>query len=396
MAGARTTRRARWFVTAGLGFLVLWQTAVLANAPTRTTISLGLLGFVFHTLFGKAYALIPTYFERDFQTPKLPAIQLPLSVGGVLGLASAGFPAMPDVLVTVGAIAWMLGVIVFIGGLSWTIRDNLLGAETGTGAVNDDRSGVDRYANAFVPIALGYLVVGSYALLGQNTGLPTLFDGYVPRSTHLLAAGVAVLLLFAVGFRLLPRFLVATPPRGLVWLVLPAGALGPIFLAATLPAGDLFPVAAAVEAIAVLGFATAYIVLFVRSDRRRVGFYGVLLGILAGVLGTGLAVTIAIYGIQPAIVTAHRRLNLLGFLGLSIMGVSYQFYPPNVGSYPGASDWTALGALVAVGGGLGCQVIGVLLSSAGLIFIGELGAIIGASIHMIIIVGLFAERYWVR
>ena len=100
--------------------------------------------------------------------------------------------------------------------------------------------------------------------------------------------------------------------------------------------------------IALFGaFAVAYWVAFARSDRSRIGFYGVLAGTLAGVAVVGLGLTFAVAGPRPGLVALHYRLALLGFLGLSIVGVTYQFYPPSVCRFPLAGR--ALAALAAVG-----------------------------------------------
>ena len=84
-----------------------------------------------------------------------------------------------------------LRVAVFLLAIGWTVRDNLTGAETGTGDANADRRPVDRAANAFVPVVAAYLAVGSYGLLAVHAGLPFPLDGYRPRASHLLAAGTA-------------------------------------------------------------------------------------------------------------------------------------------------------------------------------------------------------------
>ncbi|MFB6228069.1 MAG: hypothetical protein ABEH88_05730 [Halobacteriales archaeon] len=59
---------------------------------------------------------------------------------------------------------------VFVGALLWSVRGNLSGAATGTGSANADRRGVDRIANAFVPVALAYLLTGSYAMAATASG----------------------------------------------------------------------------------------------------------------------------------------------------------------------------------------------------------------------------------
>jgi hypothetical protein len=92
------------------------------------------------------------------------------------------------------------------------------------------------------------------------------------------------------------------------------------------------------------------------------------------------------------LVTAHRRLNVLGFLGLAILGASYQFYPPTAGSFRGADDRSARAVIVLVAGGLLLEVVGLLVADA-LVTVGRVGATLGAGVHLGLLVGLFQERY---
>lgn len=393
MAGDGVSRWARRFVVASALFFVAWGVAALFGAGRRVGVALAVHGFVCHVVFGKAYSLVPSYFDRRLDVSWAPAAQLPLTAAGALGLAVGSLPGAPPALAAVGAVLWALGVFVFLGALAWTLRDNPLGAETATSEANADRRPVDRAANAFVPVALAYLAVGAYGTAARYVWLPSVFDGYPPRVTHLLAAGFAAGLVFAVGFRLLPRFLVVSAPRPLVAVVLPAGALGPALLAAGLPAGPLFRAGAALEATAVLAFAASYAVMFVHSDRRRVGFYGALAATLAGSAGVLLGVGYALGHPVRSFAVAHFHLNVLGFLGLTVLGVSYQFYPPAVGSFAGASDRTALAVLAVVAVGLLADAVGLLAGLGPLVTAGRATWLAGAIGHLYLISGLFYQRH---
>lgn len=392
MTAAIVSRWARRYVLTSALFLVVWQAGTVAGIQRPTEVVLAVFGFVLHMVFGKAYSLVPTYFNRDLAVPYAPAVQYPLVVAGTVGLVTASLGVGPTWFGTVGAVFWSLGVCVFLGALLWTIRGNFTGRETATGEANADRRSVDRLANGFVPVAFLYLLVGTYETLALNTGLPLLLDGYGPRVTHLLAAGTAGLLIFALGFRLLPRFMVATPPRFLVALVLPAGALGPAVLAVHLGTAPWMQVGALVEALAVAGFAAGTGVLFVRSDRRRVGFYGVLAGATSGVIAVAVGLSFAFGPISPALVRAHLGLNLLGFLGLTIIGIAYQFYPPAVGTLPGASDRTALTSILCVGGGLLIQVLGLIWQLPPVTTLGELVTLAGVLLYAYLLVAVFRTR----
>jgi len=389
---ATTSRWSRVLVAVGIVALVAWQAAVLVDLPRRTAVTLGVYGFVLHVVFGKAYALVPSYFDRDLAWSVAPAVQLPLTTVGVAGLALTPLTGVPDIAGAIGAVTWTLGVAVFLGTLLATVRTNLTGAETGTGEHNADRRPVDRAANLFVPLVLAYLAVGTWETLAMQTAAPGLLDGYPPRVSHLLAAGTAALLVFAVGFRLLPRFLVTQVERPLPWVVLLPGAVGPALIAVGLPGGSLLHAGAGLEAVAMLGWAFVYVRLYRATDRDRVGFYGPLAGVAAGVLGVGLGVLMAVQSVSRPLAIAHYRLNVLGFLGLTIVGVTYQFYPPTVGRFPGAGDRLALGSMALLGGGLGVEVAGALASFPTVTVVGRAVSLVGGLAYAYLVLGVFVQR----
>lgn len=393
MSAARVSQGARRHVAAGALFLVTWQVATLVGAPHRSAVVLGLHGFVLHTVAGKGYALIPSYFDRTLALPRAPAASLPLLMLGTIGLAAAPVGDVPSIVGMVGGICWGLGVLVLVSALGWTVRGNLAGRETGTGQINADRQWVDRAANAFVPVVLAYLIAGAYETVAVSTALPTLAGRGAAGASHLLAAGVGALLVFTVGFRLLPRFLVSSPPQALVAIVLPAGAVGPALVAGNLWGGTWFRVGAAAEAVAVSGFALAYVALFLRSERRRVGLYGPLFGVVAGVAGVSLGAHVAFVGTLPGWSIAHYRLNLLGFLGLTIIGVAYQFYPPAVGTFPGATDRTAFASIGCLAAGVCAEAYGSLVEFDVATTGGRLLTLVGAALYAYLLLGLFQERY---
>lgn len=393
---ASQSRWSRVLVATGVVYLVVWQAATLVGLGRRLPVTLGVYGFVLHVVFGKAYALVPSYFDRQLAWSTAPAVHAPLTGIGTLALAGGSVTAVAGIEAA-GAVAWSAGVAVFVVTLLATIRTNPTGAETGTGEHNADRRPVDRAANLFVPVVLAYLVVGTWVTLGAQTPLPVVIDGYSPRASHLLAAGTAALLVFAVGFRLLPRFHVGSVPRALPWVVLSAGAIGPALVAVGIPGGPMLVAGAALQAVAMCGFAVAYGLLFVRTERERVGFYGPLVGVVAGVVAVALGIYFALGSIPAGLVTAHYRLNLLGFLGLTIVGVSYQFYPPTVGQFPGAGDRLALVTLAALTLALAVEVAGALVAGrtafgGTLRTSGHAIALIGALGYAYLVLGVFVQR----
>lgn len=390
-AATQVTRRARRFVVASPVFFVAATLAILADAGPRQVVPLLLHGFVFSMVFGKAYALIPSYFDTRLEPRVAPTIQFPGTVLGAVALAASHVPSASPWVGTIGALLWSGGTVLFVATITWTIRGNLTGAATGTSQANDARARLDRIANTGLPVVLAYLLAGSYTVLATRTRLPDLGVG-TPGGTHLLAAGGATLLVFVIGFRLFPRFLVTTPPRGLAPLVLVTGAIAPVVLATSLYGDSLFQIGAALQATAVTGFAVAYVALFIRSDRDRIGLYGPLLGVGFGVIGVGLGVQFAFTEVSLPLIDAHRRLNLIGWLGLTIIGATYQFYPPAVGTLPGIGDRLAVASMIGIAGGLLVHLLAVAVSTPDLAIVGEFTILGGAIAYTYIIEGLLYQR----
>jgi len=387
-------RHAQRSVAVGAAFLLAAHLAGAAGAPRRALVVLALYGFVLHVVLGKAYSLVPSYFEREPATPWLPAAQVPLTAVGAALLAADAAAVLPDGVPAgpAGATLWTAGLALGVGALAYSVRTNLTGAETATAEHEADRRGVDRVANAAVPVALAYLLAGGYATAAPAVGLPVPVDGYPPRASHLLAAGGAALVLFAVGFRLLPRFAAAAPPRGLHLAVLPAGAVAPAGLAWGLGGGPVLLAAGLLESVALAGFAVLTAALLVRSERDRVGLYGPALGGVAGVAAAALGLHMAVAVARPRFAAAHLRLTLLGLLGLSVVGVAYQFYPPAVGSRPGADDRTAAASLALLAAGVAVPAAGLVGGLPAAVAGGHLLGAAGAALFGYLVVGLLVER----
>lgn len=381
-------RWSRRFVATSVLFLVVWQAAAFLGVSRRPRIVLAIFGFILHVVFGKAYTLIPSYFNSKLHDARALPLHLALSITGVLLLTLGVLPGH-QLLAMAGSVLWVFGAFVFVVTLFWSVRHNLLGRETGTSDANRERRDVDRFSNAFMPVALLYLAFGSYELFSLYTWLPGFLDGYFPRISHLLAAGFAALLLFSIGFRLLPRFLVEHPPKTLVGIVLPSGAVAPLLLAVSLGDGVLFIVGALLMAVAVTGFALVITLMYLRSDRVRTGFQSVLLGAAAGVSAVSLGLMFTFVRIEPGLVALHARLNLLGFLGLSIVGVIYQFYPPNVGDFYRSDNTTALLSILLLAGGLSIEAFGRLLIIPIFVSIGMFTVLLGSLVYAYLILGLF-------
>jgi hypothetical protein len=399
MVVALVSRWARRYVAFAVCCLGGAHAVAALDGPTDAMVALALYGFVFHVVFGKAYSLVPSYFEVDLAAPGAVRAVLGLTGVGALAMAAEPFGRVPAMVGSLGALSWASGAVLFAGVIGASIRSNPTGAETGTSPGKAHLAGLDRVANAFVPVAFAYLLAGAYATLvahdvapAVGTGVVAVFDGYPPRATHLLGAGTAALLVFALGSRLFPRFLVVDPPRWAFGTALVAGAVGPVLLAATLPAGEWFPVAAAVEAVALSAYAVGFGICFARSDRGRVAFWGVLAGAGFALVATALGVWLAIDGVSVAVLAAHRYVTLLGFLGLTIVGVTLQFYPPAVGQWRWCSNRTGAVALGLLAGGVALATAGLTFELALVETVGEVVAFGGVLVYGYVLAGAFATR----
>ncbi len=437
-AGA-TTRGARAFVAVGVGWFVCWNAAALVGASRSATVALGLQGFVFAVIFGKAYALVPSYFDRELVAPSAPLVHLPLSIVGVLGLFlgrlrdgdplasvvdASGLTA--DGLVAAGALAWLGGVLVFVATLAWTVRDNPTGAETGTAGPNRHRRPVDRAANAVVPVVGLYLlwgglvpvldaltdVRGSVSIpaielgLGSTAATTLTLVPAGPAASHVLAAGAATLMLFGIGFRLLPRLLVGTPRPALVAITLATGAVAPALLVIDFQGGAIFTAGATLFAVAIVGYGLTVVELVHTSDRDRVGHRTIAIGGVLGIAAVGLGWAMGVELVDLAVADAHYRLAIGGFLGLTIVGVTFQFYPPAIGETVGVGERSATAVALALAGGFVVGAIGAWLTGAGIAqpgggsgHLGPAIAHLGAAIVLLgslgyawILLTIFAER----
>lgn len=119
MTAATVSQWARRYVLTSILFLLAWQVGVVVGIPRHTEVVLGIYGFVLHMIFGKAYSLVPVYFNRELEFSHAPAVQFPFVVAGTGGLVGMSLQLGPPWLGSVGAILWSLGVGVFLGTLLW-------------------------------------------------------------------------------------------------------------------------------------------------------------------------------------------------------------------------------------------------------------------------------------
>ncbi|SFC62154.1 hypothetical protein SAMN05444422_11254 [Halobiforma haloterrestris] len=355
----------RWtqrFVVASTAAFAATLLSIPAGADGRTVVLLGLFGFVCPMIFGMGYLLLPPYAGRTLSEPRLAGVHFVLAYLGVAFLVGGWLRDGIGTLFTAGAVLWTLGVATFVGSLAATVCPVLLERPGDVFKLGDRPQRSTRVATAAIPVALGYLLIGTVALLAST---PLVEQSVAfPRVSHVYAFGFGAVLVFALGARLLVGFYHVSPPRSLAWPTLAAGAIAPAFLAAGLGRPRWFRVGALLAGIAMVCYLLLVAVVAVRTDRSRTELAGIGLGALAGALAVAVALPLAFgAGIEDA-VAVHRTLVLAGFFPLTIAGYAYQFFPVPDGRFPGASERTVALSIALLASGVTVQAAGIACGTA--------------------------------
>jgi len=392
---AATDGPSRWthyFAVASAVSMVVLQLGMLFGVSRRVAALVGLFGAVLPMVFGMAYLLIPAYVGRTLSTPRLPGVHFAAAYigGGILVADALGGP--DSRVVALGGLLWSAGVAVFVGALLWTVVPAIAADPTTIRRSPDRPQRSPRVATALIPVAFGYLVVGTVALLSTVTPLPNVAGASLPVVSHYYSAGFAALLIFALGARLLTGFFHESPPRPLAWVVLLCGAVGPGVLTLHFWRPPWFLVGAGLEVVATVGYVGLVGVVAYRTDRRRIGLYGIGLGALSGAVGVAAAPA-AVVGIAPAdLVGVHVDLVLGGFFLLTIVGYAYQFFPVTNGQFPGATARSALATMLLLALGVGLQATSALTAVPWLHTAGSSLAVLGTTGYAYLMVRRLFER----
>jgi hypothetical protein len=339
----------------------------------------GLFGAVLPMVFGMAYLLLPSYVGRTLSTQRLPGVHFILTYAGVGLLLGHELLERENFLLLGGVLLWSTGVVIFIGTLLWTILPAIIANQGMVRPSNLRPQRSTKLAMLAIPIALGYLIVGTIALLSTVDGFPNLIDATFPMVVHFYATGFVSLLIFALGIRLLTGFFHVTLPKSLSWLVLLCGSVAPSALAFKFYHPPWFTIGASLEFIAIMGYAFLVAIVAYRTDRYRVGLYGIGLGALGGLLSVGVALANVIGVTGGPDIAAHVIVVLNGFLLLTIIGYAYQFFPVTSGQFWGATQRTGVVTIFVLGTGTGIQAIDVFKDVSWLQLCGIVLALIGTS-----------------
>ncbi|WP_459193216.1 hypothetical protein [Halosimplex sp. J119] len=386
-----TSRWTRSFAVGSALSMVALQVAFLVDASYRVVAVVGLFGAVLPMVFGMAYLLLPSYVGRTLAAQRLPGVHFVLTYGAVGLLAGHELLVVDAPLAAAGAVLWTAGVAIFAGTLCWTVVPAIT-SENGSGirlsGARERQS--TRLATMVIPVAVGYLLVGTLAFLSTAVGSRPLLGGGLPAVVHLYGTGFVALLIFALGCRLLTGFFHVTPPASLSWLVLACGAVGPGILATQFWRPPWFLVGAITEFTAMAGYAALVAVVVHRTDSKRVGLYGIALGALAGVVAVGAAVY-ALGDGSGAAISIHVPVVLDGFLILTVVGYAYQFFPVTNGQFRGATERTARTTTGLIAVGTFGQAIAAGLELRGLRAAAALLVGVGTAVYAYLLIRRFAE-----
>ena len=305
--------------------------AGLAAAVSGTDWELYLpaLGFIGLMIMGMAQQFIPLYSGREMWSGRGAFLQISVAVAGVLLL-------LDPVLESIGLALWLLSTCLFLLWIIMTLRSQKLPVRPQGKHVEFHT--MDMLGIPMTSAAVIYLIAASVGfLLASPSGNPLV--PFVAEHwfsvLHLYTLGFIVLMVFGVGFHLFPRFTDTVPRLRLARLITAMAVPGPALVALTMPFLDsptiefVFAVFAVFEAVAAALFALLVLDLWNRTAHRRpASGFNATAGLWL-ILGVALA---SLFGIAPSAalrwVPAHGWINLLGFAGFEILGVTHEVLPP--------------------------------------------------------------------
>ena len=349
MVGTTRSPSIRLAIVASLAFLGLWIASSLVRAwaalvgsrsvagslsGTAWELYLPALGFIGLMIMGMAQQFIPLYSGRQMWSGRGALLQIAISITGVL-LILAG-PLTVPLLEFIGLALWLLGTLLFLLWILMTFRSTQLPVRPR--GKHAEFQAMDVLGIPMTGAAVLYLIAASVGfLLASPSGSPLVPFAAVHWFSffHLYTLGFIVLMVFGVGFHLFPRFTDTVPnlklAKGVTAMALP----GPALVALTMPflglppAGFVFAAFAVLEASAAVLFATLVLGLWRRSSHRRpASAFNATAGMWL-ILGVALA---SLFGLAPQLTLVwapvHGWVNLLGFAGLEIFGVTHEVLPP--------------------------------------------------------------------
>jgi hypothetical protein len=332
-------------IVASLAYLLLW----IASSLVRTwaawagnglwtaafsgrdwELYLPALGFIGLMVMGMAQQFIPLYSGRELWSGRGAFLQVAVSIVGVALLL-----ADPR-LEPLGLALWLLGTILFLLWILLTLRSERLPVRPQ--GKHPEFHTMDMLGIPMTSAAVLYLIAASVGfLLASPSGGPlvSFAADHWFSFFHLYTLGFIALMVFGVGFHLFPRFTDTVPNLRAAKVIMAMAVPGPALVASTMPFLDVpsgefvFAVSALFEAAAAVLFAILVLDLWNRSAQRRpASAFNATAGLWL-ILGVTLA---SLFGLAPEStlqwVPVHGWVNLFGFAGFEIFGVTHEVLPP--------------------------------------------------------------------
>jgi hypothetical protein len=239
--------------------------------------------------------------------------------GGFAALAAAPRSAWAPMLF------WLAAALLWTANLLATLRGprvealekGLIPAESLGGAASP-RQRVDRWARVATVAVPLYMIAGSAGVAAAYAGL----HSYGPP-LHLYTAGVVALMVVGAGYHLLPRFTGVVPPPAYAALNVLTAVPGPAAVALAIEGPPaLFPPAALLEAAAGLLFAGFVLRSLLGTERSLASYWFYGASALSLTAGVSLGFLFSLRYEWRLFVPAHAWVNLLGFAGFMIAGVT--------------------------------------------------------------------------
>lgn len=322
-------RVTRIFAGSSVLYLLAWLASALADqlapglVPWRAQLHLALFGFAGMMILGMAYQFVPTFSGRMLARPDWALWSLAAAHAGVAGgffaLLAAPRAAWAPMLL------WLLATLLWTANLLATLRGpkvealekGLIPAES-LGGAGSPRQRVDRWARVATAAVPLYL-------LAASAGFVAAYGGALSYATplHLYTTGVIALMIIGAGYHLLPRFTGVVPPPAYTALNVLLAIPGPAGVALAIEGpSELFPPAALLEASAAALFAGFVLSSILRTERRLVSYWFYGASATSLLFGVFLGFAFSVVYEWRVFVPAHAWVNILGFAGFMIAGVT--------------------------------------------------------------------------
>ncbi len=305
----------------------------LRAALNRLSIHLAAWGFIGMMIFGMAYVLVPSFLGKNLAMVSAPKVHLALALSSLV-LVILAEARLSTTTWRIASALWLAGAVLFAGNMLATSRR----ARRPTIKRQKPLRLGDRAGVLLVVVATGYLLASSalFIQFDLERGVGVVLAMNYWAHLHLYLLGFVIMMVFGVGYHLIPRFLAATPHIGLLYAnvatAVPAPVLMVVFIAR---GGPGFVIGAALFATAFASFASNVVLMFIRRGRDvQPTFAFILLALVFFSAGIGLGLTFALYSPTRYLSPVHAELNLFGFVAMTIFGVSYYVFP----YFPKGSD----------------------------------------------------------